>query len=253
MNNLKIRSVAAAAISSCVIVSGASAQSSGGSIQLETQGQTMRWDTGLDGSTEWASDGYSFTGGEFGSGWGINWEMLASTATAQSLLANFTVMNLSSETQTFTLFITDSVAEIYGDGSLVGGSVAGTYTDLNANGVSISSVDGGAIYTAFVDATEIDPFDGTVVGSLLDDASGSAGLFQSGTFGESAFGDFPVLPGQSIGGADTNYGFAIEFTLSAGDTAGFTASMAIATPAPGAVALLGVSGLIGRRRRRSTD
>ena len=138
-------------------------------------------------------------------------------------------------------------------GSLVGGSVAGTYTDLNANSVSISSVDGGSIYTAFVDATEVDPFDGTVVGNLLDNASGTAGLFQSGTFGESAFGDFPILPGQSFGGADTNYGFAIEFTLSAGDTAGFTASMAIATPAPGAVALLGVSGLFGRRRRRSAD
>lgn len=253
MNNLKIRSVAAAAISSCAVASGASAQSTGGFIQLETQGQSMRWDTGVDGATEWNSDGYAFTGNDFGVGWGINWEMLASTATAQSLLANFTVMNLSSETQTFTLFLTDSVAETYGAGSLVGGSVAGTYTDLNANSVSISSVDGGSIYTAFVDATEVDPFDGTVVGNLLDNASGTAGLFQSGTFGESAFGDFPILPGQSFGGADTNYGFAIEFTLSAGDTAGFTASMAIATPAPGAVALLGVSGLFGRRRRRSAD
>ncbi len=253
MNNQKIRSAAAAAISSCVIASGAFAQSSGGSIQLETQGQSMRWDTGIDGSTNWTADGYSFMGDAFGSGWGMNWDMQASTATAQSVIANFTVMNLSSETQTFSLFITDSVATEYGMGSLVGGSIAGTFTDLNANGVNIAAVDGDSIYTAFVDATTVDPFDGSVVGNLLDDASGSAGLFQTGTFGESAFGDFPVLPGQSMGGASINYGFILEFTLSAGDTAGFTASMAIATPAPGAIALLGIAGVAGRRRRRSTD
>ena len=253
MNNWKIRSVAVAAVSSCVIASGAAAQSSGGSIQLETQGQSMRWETGLDGHTDWTADGYSFMGDAFGSGWGMNWEMMANTATAQSVIANFTVINLSSETQTFSLLITDSVATEYGAGSLVGGSIAGTYTDLNADGVGVTSVDGASIYSAFVDATTVDPFDGTVVGSLLTDANGSAGLFQTGTFGESAFGDFPVLPGQSMGGADLNYGFILEFTLSAGDTAGFTASMAIATPAPGAIGLLAISGLVGRRRRRSAD
>jgi hypothetical protein len=88
-----------------------------------------------------------------------------------------------------------------------------------------------------------------VVGSLLDGASGSASTFLSGTFGESAFGDYPILPGQEIGGASTNYGFMIEFTLSAGDSAGFTASMAIATPAPGALAIFGLGGLARRRRR----
>lgn len=252
MDNLKIRSAAVAAVAVSVIAAGASAQSSGGSIQLQTQGQTHHWETGLDGSTDWTSQGYSFTGDDFGSGWGINWEMLASTATAQSLIANFTVINTSSSSQTFQLFITDAVATTYGAGSLVGGSVAGSFTDLNANTVNVASIDGGSIYTAFVDATDTDPFDGTVVGNLLTGATGSAGLFQTGTFGESAFGDAPILPSQTIGGASINYGFILEFTLSAGDTAAFTASMAIATPAPGALAVFGLAGLT-RRRRRSND
>lgn len=249
MDNLKIRSAAVAAVAVTMLAASANAQSSGGSIQLQTQNQTMRWETGLDGSTDWTSQGYSFTGDDFGSGWGMNWEMLANTAGAQSLIANFTVINTSSETQTFRLFITDEVATTYGAGSLVGGSIAGTYTDLNANNVAVSALDGGSIYTAFVDATESDPFNGTVVGNLLGSASGSAGLFQTGTFGESAFGDAPILPSQTIGGAGINYGFIIEFTLSAGDTAGFTASMAIATPAPGALAVFGLAGLTRRRRR----
>jgi hypothetical protein len=249
VNNLKMRSAAVAAVSVASIAVSANAQSNGGSIRLSTATQSTTWTTGIDGSTNWTDNGYDFTGSGSGSGWGINWNMLASTATAQSLLANFTVMNTSSETQTFYLFITDMVATEYGAGSLVGGSIAGTFTDLNGNGVAVSSIEGGSIYTAFVDATGDGFGAGTTVGTLLDGASGSAGTFLSGTFGESAFGDYPILPGQEIGGASTNYGFMIEFTLSAGDSAGFTASMAIATPAPGALAIFGLGGLARRRRR----
>jgi hypothetical protein len=244
-----MRSAAVAALSMVSIAASANAQSTGGSIRLSTGSESVTWTTGIDGTTNWSDAGYDFSGSDFGSGWGINWDMLANTATAQSLVANFTVTNTSAETQTFYLFVVDEVATSYGAGSLVGGSVAGTYTDLNGNGVAVSAMDGGSIYTAFVDATESDPFNGTVVGSLLDGASGSASTFLSGTFGESAFGDAPILPSEVIGGAGINYGFILEFTLSAGDTAGFTASMAIATPAPGALAIFGLGGMARRRRR----
>ena len=244
-----MRSAAVAAISMVSIAVSANAQSTGGSIRLSTSSESMTWTAGVDGTTNWSDAGYEFSGSDLGTGWGINWDMLAGTAAAQSILGNITVTNTSAETQTFHLFVTDAVAMDYGAGSLVGGSIAGTFTDLNGNGVTVTSIDGGSIYTAFVDATETDPFNGTVVGNLLDDASGSAGTFLSGTFGESAFGDAPVLPSEVIDGASINYGFMIEFTLSAGDTAGFTASMAIATPAPGALAVFGLGGLARRRRR----
>jgi MYXO-CTERM domain-containing protein len=249
VNNLKMRSVAVAAVSVASFAVSANAQSSGGSIRLSTGSESVTWTVGVDGTTEWSDSGYDFSGNDFGSGWGINWDMLSTTATAQSILGNITVINTSSETQTFFLFVSDAVATEYMAGSLVGGSVAGTFTDLNGNGVTVTAVDGGSIYSAFVDATELDPFNGTVVGNLLDGASGSAGTFLSGTFGESAFGDAPILPSEAIGGASINFGFMIEFTLSAGDTAGFTGSMAIATPAPGALAIFGLGGLARRRRR----
>lgn len=247
--NLKMRVAAVAAMTMSAVAVTANAQSTGGSIRLSTGGESVTWTTGIDGSTEWSDSGYTFTGSDSGFGWGMNWDMLGSTETTQSIIANFTVINTSAETQTFYLFVTDAVATTYGAGSLAGGSIAGTYTDLNGNGVTVSALDGGSIYTAFVDATETDPFNGTVVGDLLGGASGSVGSFLTGTFGESAFGDSPTLPSEVIGGADINYGFMIEFTLSAGDSAGFTASMAIATPAPGALAIFGLGGLTRRRRR----
>ncbi len=253
MNNVVIRSAAVAALSTMFVASSANAQSAGqntgGSIRLSTGTHSTTWTAGIDGTTNWASDGYDFSGSGLGSGWSINWDMLVGTESAQNIIGNFTVINTSASTQTFYLFITDSVATEYGAGSVVGGSIAGTYTDLNGNGVAVSAVDGGAIYSAFVDATELDPFNGTVVGSLLGGSSGSAGTFLSGTFGEAAFGEAPSLPSEVIGGAAINFGFMIEFTLSAGDSAGFTASMAIATPAPAALAVFGLGGLARTRRR----
>jgi hypothetical protein len=249
VNILKTRSVAVAALVALSSGSAVHGQSAGGSFRLTAGDESVTWVTGVDGSTEWTERGYEFSGSGFGDGWGVNWEMLANTASAQYVVANFSVINTSSEAQTFHLFVTDTVAMDYRFGAVVGGSIAGTFTDLDGNGVTTSTVGEGSIYTAFVDATAIDPFDGTVVGNLLEGAMGTAGIFQSGTFGESAFGDYPILPGAQIAGADLNYGFIIEFTLSAGDTAGFTASMAIATPAPGVLAILSVGGLIRSRRR----
>ncbi len=249
MNIKKKHSAVLAVISVASFAASVNAQSTGGLIRLVSGSESVTWIAGVDGSTDWSDGGYGFSGSGFGNGWGINWNMLSTTDAAQSILGNFRVTNTSSETQTFFLFVTEAVATEYGAGSVVGGSIAGTYTDLNGNGVTVSAVDGGSIYSAFLDATDYDPFNGTVVGSLLDGASGSAGSFLSGTFGGTAFGDAPTLPSEVIGGAAINFGFVIEFTLSAGDTAGFTGSMAIATPAPGALAILGLAGLARRRRR----
>ncbi len=244
-----MRSAAVAAISVASIAVSTSAQNTGGSISLNAGNQSVTWTAGVDGTTEWSGSGYEFSGSDSGSGWSINWQMLANTASAQSVIGNYTIINTSSETQTFQLWVNDPVAIEYGAGSVVGGSVAGTFTDLNGNGVTVSAVDGGSIYTALVDTYGEFFGGGTVVGSLLDDATGHAGTFLSGTFDQSAFGDYPILPSQTIGGATHDFGFVIKFTLSAGDSAGFTASMAIATPAPGALAIFGLGGLARRRRR----
>lgn len=226
----------------------------GGSVGLYSDSGSSTWATTEIGETNWTEDGYHFSGSDISNGWSVNWSMRSSSSSisAQSLILNFTVTNTSALEQTFFLFATDLLASPMMESSLVGGSVSGTYTDLNGDGVLVSAPDAGSIYTAFVDATTVDPFDGMVVGTLLDGATGSAGNFLSGNFEGSSFGDFPTIPGQMGPEALLNYGMILEFTVSAGDTVGLTSSMAIAAPAPGALALLGLAGVCGRRRRRDS-
>jgi hypothetical protein len=224
-----------------------------GTLGLSTGSGFSSWSAGAYGQTDWNEDGYHFTGSDFSSDWSASWSMtssMSSSSGGQSLILNFTVTNTSAMEQTFFLFSTDPLNSPIIGSSLVGGSIAGTYTDLNGDGVEVSAPASGSIYTAFVDASTYDPFDGVVVDTLLDGATGSAGNFLSGNFEGSSFGDFPTIPGQMGPEALVNYGMLLEFTVSAGDTVGLTSSMAIATPAPGALALLGLAAISGRSRRR---
>ena len=246
------RSVVAVALSIGAISISASAQDlPGGSIKLLTQDQAMSWQAGVDGDLNWTEDGYNFSGNDTGSGWAVQWDMLASGAAGESIVSNITVMNTSTTSSTFYIQIAKDIDGIYSSGSLVGGSVSGSFTDLNGNGVTVSSLSGGSIYSAFVDGSASDIFDGTNVGTLLNDASGSAISFFSGTFAGESFGDFPTIPGAVGPVIDTNFGILLGFELTAGDTAAFTSSMAIATPAPGVLALFSIAGISGRRRRAS--
>ena len=223
-------------------------------MKLLTQDQAMAWQAGIDGDFDWTDDGYSFSGNDHGSGWVVQWDMLASGAAGESIVANFTVMNTSSSSEVFYLWVADNINGDYSAGSLVGGSIAGSYTDLNGNGVTVSSPStnpADSIYSAFVDGSASDIFAGTTVGTLLEGASGSASSFFSGTFAGESFGDFPTIPGEIGPGINTNFGILLGFELTAGDTAAFTASMAIATPTPGVLALFSIAGASRRRRRAS--
>jgi len=245
------RNVAIAALSFGLIAGTANAQDiPGGSISLITHDQSMNWQAGVDGNLSYTDTGYNFSGNQAGDGWLVQWDLLASSGDGQSIVTNFTVINLGTETQTFSLLVSDLLAAPYLSGTMIGGSIAGTFTDLNGNGVEVGSVGSGSIYSAFVDANNPDPFDGTVVASLLEDASGSASSFFTGTFASESFGTSPQIPGQSGPAASDNFGIMLEFSLSGGDMVGFTSSMAIASPAPGALALFSFAGL-GRRRRRT--
>lgn len=222
----------------------------GGSIGLLTQDQSHGWEAGVDGQFSWTEDGYSFNGSGSGSGWAVQWNMLASGGAAESIVTSFTVINTGSTTETFVLSFQQAIMGDYSTGSLVGGSTAGTFTDLNGDGVTVSALSGGSIYSAVVDFT--DPFSGgTTVGTLLDGSQGSASGFGSGNFLPESFGSVPSIPGANGPAIDSNFGVLLAFDLSAGDTAAFTTSMAIATPAPGALAMFAIAGLSRRRRRAS--
>jgi MYXO-CTERM domain-containing protein len=57
------------------------------------------------------------------------------------------------------------------------------------------------------------------------------------------------IPSQPYGAINSTMAIRYEFSLTAGDSVSLAGSF-VAVPGPGAVALLGVAGLVSRRRRR---
>lgn len=222
-----------------------------GALKLNFGSETFGWLVGEDGTTEYTDNGYTFSGHDMGSGWSIDWNVMASGSDIlTSIVSSLNVMNLSSTEQTFTIYFSDLIP-LSSTGSLVGGSIGGMVVDLNGNGATLSAASPtDAIYTGFVDATAFDPLAANVVASLLEGQSITAGSFLAESFESESFGQFPTIPGQIGPEINSNVGFGLSFTLSAGDTAGFSAAFVAQIPAPGAAGLLGLATMIGRRRRR---
>jgi len=188
---------------------------------------------------------FGFTGstsnpGTGAGGWGLGWNLLVNPD--PFIIANLVVTNNSLMTETFELTVTMPIGMAFPFGTLIGGSVTGSLTDLNGNGATLGSVAGDSLYTALLD--------GVAVATLLDGPfSVSAGNFESQIVGPASFGE--PIPSE-IGPAVMNtMAIRLRFTLSAGDAASFTSIFVVEDiPAPGVLALFVLAGAAGRRRRR---
>ena len=138
----------------------------------------------------------------------------------------------------FSLPISPAIAQ-----STVSGQMSGTLTDSNGSGsASLTSTNGGAIYTALAD----DMF----VQSLMSNANQivtspfGTNSFSGGSFGQG----LPPLAGPSI---NSTIGIRYSFTLSAGDSVSFSSIfVALPVPAPGVIAMGILAGFTARRGRR---
>ena len=242
---------AVAAFSTTMATSVATADDVPSSLKLHFGNETFDWLVGQDGNTEYTDNGYIFSGNDFGSGWNLNWEVMASGSEfVQSITSTFSVINTTNSTQLYTLYFAEPVM-MTSTSSLVGGSVGGYVVDLNGDGAFLQSASSSdSIYSGFVDASESGPLNEDIVGRLLTGASLEVGGFFTGNFTPESFGNVPSIPGQSGPGIEDNIGFGLTFALSAGDAAGFSASFAARIPGPGTAGLLGIAALCGRRRRR---
>jgi hypothetical protein len=250
--NITNSSAIACVAGALMVVSAAAADFPLVSVSLESSSSTSIFDPAEFGS-EWengnGSFGYDGSYGQAGSS-DLGWSMLVASGGQGGLaggpafgcvVANFVTTNTSGVTGNFSIIVTLTGVSSGGLSSFVSGSVVGSLTDLNGNGATLQAKAGEFIYTASTDMTN-------VAGTLIDDSVAfSANAFESATVGPAAFGQdeytTPIVDQIQI---------ELAFTLSAGDSAAFTSIFCFKPiPAPAGMALLGLAGLVGGRRRRA--
>jgi MYXO-CTERM domain-containing protein len=168
-------------------------------------------------------------------GHSIGWDMLVNPD--PFIIANLLYTNVSGLTQAVVVEVVLPIGMPMGS-TLIGGSVSGSLTDANGNGATFTALGGGA-YTALAD--------GSVAASLLSGVTVNAGAYGSALIGPESFGN--PIPSQPYGAINSTMAIRYEFSLTAGDSVALAGSF-VAVPGPGAVALLGLAGVISRRRRR---
>ncbi len=157
------------------------------------------------------------------------------------ITANLVVTNADQvNSQTFTLLMTLNVPRSVVN-PLMNGSIVGTVLDLTGDDATVSALGSSSIYTARINSVDerslmVDPF-----------AASAGAPFFSGPVGPEDFG----IPTPEVASQDvtTNIQIFLQFELSPGDSASFVSIFEI-VPSPGGLAVLGLAGLAGRRRRR---
>lgn len=204
----------------------------------------------VDGSTETGSltgQGlgaglYSYAYVSSGDGFQINWNFLVtdngSTGGYEILASSLGFENSGGTDSTFEIDVLLPVTLAPGL-AFYGGSMAGSLSG-GADGGSLSSFGETPLFSALVDG-EIIATLGDAPFALTTDPFGSAEL------NPEAFGD--PIPSLEATAAQESMAISLDFILGSESTFAMTSNFVAQVPAPGAVALLSLTGLIGRRRR----
>ena len=197
------------------------------------------WNAVLSGGNETGTGIDVLNDGTLMLDYSVSWSTAANGTSTISL--NFDLSNMSNVAIPIHMKSFMPITPYSGPTTL-SGSVGGTTIDSNQIGVT--NTPGQDFYTASVDGVAQEVLNPTV--SFLP----IPGFPQ----GDISAENFSAVPGPNAPNSDME--IDIYFTLAAGDndqgvtTAAITSSFTIeAIPAPGALALLGLAGIAGRRRR----
>lgn len=153
------------------------------------------------------------------------------------------VTNSSTVTHFYTLAVSFGIVDPWSQGTLVGGTVGGTLTDLDGGGATMSAAFGNPLMTGQIDG----------VGVL--DIGVAPFLYTAAPGGSTVFSVTDGLPGPTIPGpmdVNSTYGVLLTFALGAGDQAVIDGEFQVQyVPGPASMALLAVGMTVARRRRRS--
>lgn len=158
----------------------------------------------------------------------------------------FTLKNTTATVQQFIIDMTVTNDPSTGN-ALAGGSVAGVLLG-GPNGGLMQGVGNGPVLQAIINRDS----GSTVIASLMsgNPFTVSTGANQSGSIAREFFGNNPTIPSLPIGPLGSSRTIRLQFLLNGGSQVSLSTNFVVQVPAPGAVALIGLAGLAGRRRRR---
>lgn len=171
--------------------------------------------------------------------WNLSWNLNADTD--PFINGNIAVANFGAATQVFDLVVSVPVLPT-GPGLVMGGSAALGLT-ANPGGGTVTPVAGIPGWAALINGAVVQTMYATPASGLTLGGLGSTGSSQ--TFGT----PIPSAPGP-IGITATSIGIHLHFSLTPGDQFSMT-SVFVIIPGPGALALLSIGMMFGRRRRMS--
>ena len=157
----------------------------------------------------------------------------------------FTMKNMTANVQQFIIDMTVTNDPATGN-ALAGGSVGGVLLGGPTGGL-ISSVGSDPVWKAMING----PTGSTTIATMM---SGNPFVVtsapnQGAGIAREFFGNDPNIPSLPIGPLGTSRTIRMQFLLGAGSEVSLSTAFVVQVPAPGAIALLGLSGLVGRRRR----
>jgi MYXO-CTERM domain-containing protein len=187
---------------------------------------------------------FSYGGYYEGEGWDLDFSALVNPD--PSVSNTIGVHNDTAVVKTYIFTVFFPIAPIPG-GSLMDGSVSGSVQDFSGDGFAEMTTSGPTpIYTGLIDGLPVP------ASFLLPAAFATAPVPFAGGF--SFFGSSfglplpPSVPGPAVA---ASIGIQLMFTLTPGDDVAITSGFFVEpVPAPAGLALLGLAGLLGSRRRR---